>query len=135
MHDASRHARRGACVDWLNPPFRIALEEITSDVEDARVMTEVPLDKLSGDLPPYAVTGVQGEQPVLSKQPPRQLVFAIVATALFMCSADLTIVATALPAIHRGLRASINWVGWTITIYGLAMVVALPIAGKFCIQF
>ena len=69
------------------------------------------------------------------KTPPRRLVFAIVAIALFMGSVDLTIVATALPAIHRGLRASINWVGWTITIYGLAMVVALPIAGKFSIQF
>src|ERR1700722_3305499 len=135
MHDASRLACRRTCVDWLNPPFRIAFEEITSDVEDASVMTEVPLDKLSADPLSYAATGVQGESPVLPREPPRQLVFAIVAIALFMCSVDLTIVATALPAIHRGLRASINWVGWTITIYGLAMVVALPIAGKFCIQF
>lgn len=61
--------------------------------------------------------------------------FAIVATALFMVSVDLTIVATALPAIHRGLHASINWAGWTITIYGLFQVVALPIAGKFSSQF
>jgi EmrB/QacA subfamily drug resistance transporter len=126
---------RCSSVGRLNPPFRIALEEITSDVEDASVMTEVPLDRLSGDLPPYDLPGAQGEPPLSPKEPPRQLVFAIVAIALFMCSVDLTIVATALPAIHRGLRASINWVGWTITIYGLAMVVALPIAGKFCIQF
>jgi EmrB/QacA subfamily drug resistance transporter len=73
--------------------------------------------------------------PAPQKQPPRRLVFAIVAIALFMSSIDLTIVATALPAIHRGLRASINWVGWTITIYGLAIVVTLPIAGKFSVQF
>lgn len=66
----------------------------------------------------------------LRKPPPRQLVFAIVAIALFMTSVDLTIVATALPAIHRGLHSSINWVGWTITIYGLFQVVALPISGK-----
>jgi len=59
----------------------------------------------------------------------------LVATALFMSSVDLTIVATALPAIHRSLRASINWAGWTITIYGLSTVVALPIAGKFSNQF
>jgi EmrB/QacA subfamily drug resistance transporter len=63
------------------------------------------------------------------------VVFVTVATALFMVSVDLTIVATALPAIHRGLHASINWVGWTITIYGLATVVTLPIAGKFSLQF
>src|SRR5580698_5900231 len=135
MHDASRPVRRRACVDWSNSPFRIAFEEITGDVEDASVMTEVPLAKLSGDPPSHAVAGVQAEPPALPKVPPRQLVFAIVAIALFMCSVDLTIVATALPAIHRGLRASINWVGWTITIYGLATVVALPIAGKFSLQF
>jgi EmrB/QacA subfamily drug resistance transporter len=70
------------------------------------------------------------QQSRLRKPPPRQLVFAIVAIALFMTSVDLTIVATALPAIHRGLHASINWVGWTITIYGLFQVVALPISGK-----
>jgi EmrB/QacA subfamily drug resistance transporter len=71
----------------------------------------------------------------LRKPPSRQLVFAIVAVALFMGSVDLTIVSTALPAIHRGLHASINWVGWTITIYGLSQVAALPIAGKFSTQF
>ena len=87
-------------------------------------MTEVPLDRLSSDLPPDDLPGVLGDSSASAKAPPRQLVFAIVATALFMCSVDLTIVATALPAIHRGLHASINWVGWTITIYGLAMVVA-----------
>ena len=97
-------------------------------------MTEVPLDGLTGDIP-------GGDEPhdfgasLARKPPPRQLVFAIVAIALFMGSVDLTIVATALPAIRRGLHASINWVGWTITIYGLATVVALPIAGKFSVQF
>jgi EmrB/QacA subfamily drug resistance transporter len=58
-----------------------------------------------------------------------------VAIALFMGAVDLTIVATALPAIHRSLRASINWAGWTITIYGLGSVVALPVAGKLSDQF
>lgn len=70
------------------------------------------------------------------REPPRgRLVFMIVAVALFMTSVDLTIVATALPAIHRGLHASINWAGWTITIYGLFQVIALPIAGKLSSQF
>ena len=51
-----------------------------------------------------------------------------------MTSVDLTIVATALPTIHKSLRASINWVGWTITIYGLFTVIALPVAGKLSIE-
>ena len=67
--------------------------------------------------------------------PSRRLIFGIVAIALFMGSVDLTIVATALPAIQRSLHASINWAGWTITIYGLCTVVALPIAGNLSGQF
>jgi EmrB/QacA subfamily drug resistance transporter len=52
-----------------------------------------------------------------------------------MSSVDATIVATALPAIHRSLHASINWAGWTITVYSLGMVIALPVAGKISDQF
>jgi EmrB/QacA subfamily drug resistance transporter len=65
----------------------------------------------------------------------RLLIFAIVGIALFMTSVDATIVATALPAIHHSLQASINWAGWVITVYGIGMVVSLPIAGKFSHQF
>ena len=65
----------------------------------------------------------------------RRFIFGIVAVALFMSSVDATIVATALPAIHRSLHASINWAGWTITIYSLGMVVTLPIAGQISDQF
>jgi EmrB/QacA subfamily drug resistance transporter len=60
----------------------------------------------------------------------RWLVFAIVSIGLFMASVDQTIVATALPAIERDLRAGINWSGWTITIYALGQVIAMPMAGK-----
>src|SRR5580700_3192797 len=67
--------------------------------------------------------------------PSRRLIFGIVAVGLFMSSIDATIVATALPAIHTSLRATINWAGWTITIYSLGLVIVLPIAGKISDQF
>ncbi len=77
------------------------------------------------------------EQPVgVAARPPgapgpsRHLIFAIVAVGLFMSSIDSTIVATALPAIHTSLHATINWAGWTLTVYSLGMVIVLPIAGK-----
>jgi EmrB/QacA subfamily drug resistance transporter len=95
----------------------------------------MPLDGLPGDVASEGELHTGEVASTLRKPPSRQVVFAIVSTALFMVSVDLTIVATALPAIHRGLHASINWVGWTITIYGLSQVVALPIAGKFSLQF
>jgi len=60
----------------------------------------------------------------------RRLVFAIVSIGLFMASIDQTIVATALPAIERELHATINWSGWTISIYALGQVIAMPMAGK-----
>lgn len=47
-----------------------------------------------------------------------------------MASVDQTIVATALPAIEHDLHAGINWSGWTITIYALGQVIAMPMAGK-----
>lgn len=65
----------------------------------------------------------------------RHLIFVIVAIALFMSSVDTTIVATALPAIHYNLHATINWAGWTITIYSLGLVVTLPIAGQVSDQY
>lgn len=67
--------------------------------------------------------------------PSRQFIFGIVAIALFMSSIDVSIVATAIPAIHKSLTATINWVGWTITVYSLGMVIALPVAGKISDQF
>jgi EmrB/QacA subfamily drug resistance transporter len=60
----------------------------------------------------------------------RKLIFAIVSMGLFMSSVDQTIVATALPAIERDLHSGINWSGWTITIYALGQVLAMPMAGK-----
>jgi len=60
----------------------------------------------------------------------RKLIFAIVSIGLFMASIDQTIVATALPAIEKELHASINWSGWTISMYALGQVIAMPMAGK-----
>ena len=60
----------------------------------------------------------------------RWLVFGIVSIGLFMASIDQTIVATALPAIEHDLHAGINWSGWTISVYALGQVIAMPMAGK-----
>ncbi|HEY7047846.1 MAG TPA: MFS transporter [Jatrophihabitantaceae bacterium] len=73
-----------------------------------------------------AVDGAAGPAP----QAGRKLVFAIVSLALFMASVDQTIVATALDTLRHDLRAPINWGGWTITIYALGQIVAMPLAGK-----
>ena len=59
----------------------------------------------------------------------RRLVFAVVSIALFMASVDQTIVATALGSLQHDLHATVNWSSWTITIYALGQIIAMPTAG------
>ena len=70
-----------------------------------------------------------------SSLPGRNLIFLICAIALFMGSIDSTIVATALPRIGDALHSHLNWTGWTVTIYAVGEIIALPLAGKISDQF
>jgi EmrB/QacA subfamily drug resistance transporter len=67
--------------------------------------------------------------------PQRQLVFAIISLAMLMSSVDQTIVATALPTLQRDLHAQINWSSWTITIYALGQILAMPLAGALSDEY
>ncbi|HEX6447027.1 MAG TPA: MFS transporter [Streptosporangiales bacterium] len=62
--------------------------------------------------------------------PRRHVILAVVSAALFMSSIDQTIVATALPALHHDLHTTINWSGWTITVYSLGRLAIVPLAGR-----
>jgi EmrB/QacA subfamily drug resistance transporter len=77
------------------------------------------------------VGGVDPGEPL----PRRRLVFAIVSLGLFMAAVDSTIVATALHPIGQSLRSTINWTAWTVTIYQLGQIMAMPLAGKISDQF
>jgi EmrB/QacA subfamily drug resistance transporter len=83
-----------------------------------------------GPAPAVAAGGQPAGPPAGPPAARRNLIFAIVSIGLFMASIDQTIVATALPAIQHELHTQINWSGWTITIYALGQVVAMPMAGK-----
>jgi EmrB/QacA subfamily drug resistance transporter len=56
--------------------------------------------------------------------------FGVVSLAFLMSSIDQTIVASALPTLQRELVTSLNWAGWTITIYSLGRVLVMPLAGR-----
>lgn len=77
-----------------------------------------------------AVHGVTGQPPVR-----RVTIFVVVSLAILMTSLDQTIVATALDSIKTSMNASINWVGWTITVYSLGRVLVLPLAGKLSDEY
>ncbi len=68
-------------------------------------------------------------------RPGRYRVFAVVSAALFMSSVDQTIVATGLGTLQRDLHSTINWSSWTITIYALGQIVAMPLAGSVSDQY
>lgn len=55
--------------------------------------------------------------------------------AILMSAIDQTIVATALHSLQNGLHTSINWAGWTITVYSLTRIVMFPVAGKLSDQY
>ncbi|MGI5132911.1 MFS transporter [Pseudonocardia sp. CA-107938] len=65
----------------------------------------------------------------------RWLTFAVVAIGLLMASIDQTAVATALPAIGADLGSSLAWSSWTITVYALGQIIAMPVCGRLCEQF
>lgn len=84
---------------------------------------------------PAAAPGPRGSLPGAGVAPGARLVFTIVSIALFMSSVDQTIVATALPALQHDLHARVNLSGWTITVYSLGQVLAMPLAGKVSDQY
>ena len=94
-----------------------------STIESRGPAATVPADPVPAD----AVSAPAAPAQALER---RWLVFSIVSIGLFMASIDQTIVATALPAIERDLHSGINWSGWTITVYALGQVIAMPMAGK-----
>lgn len=65
----------------------------------------------------------------------RWAVFGIVAIGLLMVSIDQTAVATALPAIGSDLHSPLAWTSWTITIYAVGQMIAMPVCGRLSEQF
>ncbi|MFC4950156.1 MFS transporter [Pseudonocardia sp. GCM10023141] len=53
----------------------------------------------------------------------------VVGVALLMVSVDQTSVATALPSLQADLQADLSWASWTITIYSVGQILALPVTG------
>jgi EmrB/QacA subfamily drug resistance transporter len=98
----------------------------TTPTADGSVGTVPPVGPETAD-----GVGIDAGEP----HPRRRLVFAIVSLGLFMASVDATIVATALHPIGRSLHSTINWTAWTVTIYQLGQIVAMPLAGKVSDQF
>src|SRR3984957_20640863 len=92
---------------------------------------EVLASSASSNVP---LAGHEGSEELV-QHPRRWLIFGIVATAMMMGSLDQTVVATALPTLHKVLHSPINWVGWTVTVYQLGQVIAMPVAGRISEQF
>jgi MFS family permease len=60
----------------------------------------------------------------------RYLVFVTAGLSLLMYSIDATAVAVALPRLMKELDTSILWAAWTMSIFFIGVVMAMPLAGN-----
>jgi EmrB/QacA subfamily drug resistance transporter len=65
----------------------------------------------------------------VGRTPSSRLLFTTVSLALFMGAVDQTMVATALVAVSTDFGVSLNWAGWTLTVYSLGRIMMSPIIG------
>ena len=65
----------------------------------------------------------------------RYLVFIMSGFALLMYSIDGTVVAVAFPSIIKDFNTSVLWAAWTISIFYIAVSLAMPLAGSLCDSF
>ena len=91
--------------------------------------------RIPAPAPAAAVATPPDALPDDAPRPRRWLVLAIIGIALLMISIDQTSVATALVQLQTDLGSSLGWSSWTITVYAVGQIVALPIAGRLADQF
>ena len=65
----------------------------------------------------------------------RYLIFVIAGFALLMYSIDGTVVAVAFPNLVKDLNTNVLWAAWTISIFFIAVTMAMPLAGNLSDSF
>jgi EmrB/QacA subfamily drug resistance transporter len=65
----------------------------------------------------------------------RYLVFIMVGLGLLMMSIDSTVVSVALPTFIKELHTNVLWAAWTISLYFIAMTMAMPLIGNMSDSF
>jgi EmrB/QacA subfamily drug resistance transporter len=65
----------------------------------------------------------------------RYLIFVTASLGLLMYSIDTTVVSVAFPRFMKEFRTNVLWAGWTISIYYIAVTVAMPLVGRMSDSF
>ena len=65
----------------------------------------------------------------------RYIIFVIAGFALLMYSIDGTVVAVAFPNLIKDLDTNVLWAAWTISIFFIAVTMAMPLAGNLSDSF
>ncbi len=60
----------------------------------------------------------------------RYLIFVTAGLALLMYAIDSTVVAVAFPVFTKELNTNVLWSAWTISIFFIAVTIAMPLAGN-----
>ncbi len=65
----------------------------------------------------------------------RYLIFVTAGLALLMYAIDSTVVAVAFPVFTKDLHTDVLWSAWTISIFFIAVTMAMPLAGNLSDSF
>ncbi|NIY69410.1 MFS transporter [Streptomyces malaysiensis] len=95
-----------------------------------------PTDRSSpGSTADGSASGLVTTTGEFSPLPGRRLVFIVVSLSLLVFALDQAAVATALKTLGADLGVSLAWAGWTITVYAVGQILALPLGGRLSDQF
>ena len=76
-----------------------------------------------------------GASAVTPPNPRRHVIFALLATSMLIFNAQFGMVSVALGPLTTDLNAPLRWSGWVVTVFMLALVVSMPVAGRLAERF
>ncbi|MGE3857376.1 MAG: MFS transporter [Dehalococcoidia bacterium] len=74
------------------------------------------------------------EAPV-TPNPRRHLIFVLLASSMLVFNSQFGMVSVALGPLTVDLDAPLRWSGWVVTVFMLALVVSMPVAGRLAERF
>ena len=76
-----------------------------------------------------------GADATAAPNPRRHLIFALLASSMLVFNSQFGMVSVALGPLTVDLDAPLRWSGWVVTVFMLALVVSMPVAGRLAERF
>jgi len=76
-----------------------------------------------------------GAEAPAAPNPGRHLIFVLLASSMLVFNSQFGMVSVALGPLTVDLDAPLRWSGWVVTVFMLALVVSMPVAGRLAERF